>query len=152
MTATGHALVGAAIVTKIPDLRISLPLVLISHFVLDKLPHWDPMTNRKAKSVNLVLTETVIDVVLGLALVGLIFVFFLRKNPVTMFAGALVSYSPDMFEAPYVLFKLNFAPSYYLYRFQKWIHDLGFNARAQAPWGVITQVLVVAVFLLWALR
>lgn len=44
MTATNHALTGAVIVAAVSNPVISLPLALLSHFVLDSLPHFGAHT------------------------------------------------------------------------------------------------------------
>ena len=44
MTATNHALTGAVIVAAVSNPVIGLPLALLSHFVLDALPHFGAHT------------------------------------------------------------------------------------------------------------
>src|SRR3990167_10267054 len=80
MTATGHALVGAAIGTQTPTPILGLTLSFLSHFVFDKLPHWDTMTNRKEKTSEQIIKETIVDVLLGYFLVALIFIFTLHRS------------------------------------------------------------------------
>jgi len=36
-----HSLAGVVIATEIPNPLIAWPVALLSHFVLDSLPHWD---------------------------------------------------------------------------------------------------------------
>ncbi len=151
MTATSHALVGAAIVTKIPDLRIAIPLVFILHFAGDKLPHWDAMVNYKTKSKTRLVIESGIDVITGLSLACLIFVVWAGQSPVNILLTAFAAQSPDWLEIPYIFLKWHFFPFDWVYQSQHWAHDFLFDSRAQAPWGVITQVVVVAIFLFWSL-
>lgn len=151
MTATGHALVGAAIGAQIANPIVSLPLALISHFLGDKLPHWDVMTE-KGKSWPRLLGESAVDVVVGFMAVGLIFLWWLRvPNPAEVLVAAFFAQLPDWLEAPYVLFKMRSPLTYYNYRFQKWIHDLWFDSRLSAPWGIITQAATVILFIFWAI-
>ena len=42
MTATNHALTGAAIALAVKKPEFAIPLAFISHFVLDALPHYEP--------------------------------------------------------------------------------------------------------------
>lgn len=148
MTATGHALVGASIAALVPNPALSLPLAFASHYVFDKLPHWDPMTNKADKSKDLILKETVLDVLIGYFLVGIIFVLILNTaNPTLVFLSAFVAQLPDWLEAPYSLFKMKVSPFYEDYRVQKYVHDLWFNSRMQAPGGILTQVIIVGIFL-----
>lgn len=151
MTATGHALVGGAIAVKVTNPWIGLPLCFISHFVFDKLPHWDPMTNKK-KSKTMVFVQTVADVLLSFGLVWLIFVWFLKSSdPTYVFIGAIISQLPDWMEAPYIIFKQKLPLVYQNYQIQKWVHDVWFDSRLDAPWGIVTQVAVAVVFIFWAI-
>lgn len=148
MTATVHALVGASIATMIPNPEVALPLVFISHFLLDKIPHWDPLTNKANKSYRRILTEIGFDYVISYALVILIFgVLFQSQNLPYLLLAAFISQLPDTLEGPYILTKKHFPVFYQLYQVQHWFHDVWFNARLKAPWGVITQVVVAIAFL-----
>lgn len=150
MTATGHALVGAAIATQITNPYLGLPLAFVSHFLGDKLPHWDPMTD-KGKNQERIIKETVFDVLVGYFLVTVIFIYFFHaQNPTYIFLSSFVAQLPDWMEFPYAVFKLKIPFVYDNYRIQKWVHDVWFDARMKAPWGVVTQVVVVAIFILWA--
>lgn len=108
------------------------------------------MMTQKGKSNKLIAAETLIDIVLGFGLAAIF--FFLRSgmDPVYFFLGILVSQSPDLLEAPYVIPALHNPISTFVYTFQHYIHDLWFNARQGAPWGIISQIVVVGGFLVWA--
>ncbi|MBI3559203.1 hypothetical protein HY085_02300 [Candidatus Gottesmanbacteria bacterium] len=147
MTASGHAVVGAAIATLIPNPVVSLPVALVSHFVCDKIPHWDVMTD-KNKTKTQILFQSALDVLLGFALVGLIFIYFLQvSNPAIILLGAFTAQLPDWLELPYFVFGKHYPVFYQNYRIQSWIHDVWFDARLQAPWGIVTQIIVVAIFI-----
>lgn len=148
MTLTAHSLVGATVVSLIPNPLVSLPLCLTLHFVTDKLPHWDTMTD-KNKSKSLVMTESLADMCLGYLLVAVIFLFYLHSStPIWLLvAGAFFSQLPDLLEFPYLILNWKLPIFYEDYKFQHWIHDLWFDARLKAPWGVVTQTVLVALFL-----
>lgn len=151
MTATAHALVGASIATMIPNPAIALPLVFLSHFLLDKIPHWDPLTNKLNKTFPRILTEIGFDYVISYVLVILIFgVLFQSQNLPYLLLAAFISQLPDTLEAPYILTKKHFPVFYQLYQVQHWFHDVLFNARLKAPWGIVTQVVVATLFIIWA--
>lgn len=151
MTATAHAIVGAAIATKIPNPFISIPLAFLSHFVCDKIPHWDVMTNRASKSKRQIFTQSLIDAILSLVLVSALFYFaFQNSDPVNIFLCAFSAQLPDWLEIPYTVFHWNIPFSKADYQFQKWLHDIFFDSRLSAPWGVFTQLATVAIFLAWA--
>lgn len=152
MTATGHAVIGAAIVALIPNPVISIPLAFLSHFAGDKIPHWDVMTD-KNKPKQQIIFQSAFDVLLSLALVWAIFIFYLQSpNPAIVLLGAFVAQLPDWLELPYFIFGKHFPIFYENYRLQKWIHDVWFDSRLPAPWGIVTQVVVVTIFILLVLR
>jgi len=147
MTASGHAVVGAAIATLISNPVVSLPVALVSHFVCDKVPHWDVMTD-KNKTKTQILFQSTLDVLLGFALVGLIFIYFLQvSNPTIVLLGAFAAQLPDWLELPYFVFGKHYPVFYENYRIQKWVHDIWFDSRLKAPWGIVTQIVVAAVFI-----
>lgn len=148
MTATGHALVGASIASLVPNPAISLPLAILSHFLGDKLPHWDVMTD-KGKSKRQIFFQATLDVLVGFLLVGIIFIgYWHSPNPVVILLGAFAAQLPDWLELPYFLFGKNFPVAYQNYKIQKWVHDAWFDSRLPAPWGVVTQTVIVLLFLL----
>ena len=152
MTATGHAIVGAAIASKIPDPKIALPLIFLSHFLGDKLPHWDAMTSHHSKSKSQIIFQSAADVILSYVLVFLIFIIYKNQNPVYIFLAAFIAQSPDWLELPHLFFPAyNFAPARLSYRVQSWFHDVWFDSRLAAPWGIATQVVVCILFLYWSL-
>lgn len=147
MTASGHAIVGAAIGTILPNPLLSIPLAFLSHFVGDKLPHWDVMTD-KNKTKKQVLVQSALDVIFSFALVALIYVYFLNvPNPIVVFLAAFSAQLPDWLEIPYFITGRHYPIFYQNYRLQSWVHDLWFNSRLKAPWGIITQIIVALIFI-----
>lgn len=146
MTASGHALIGAAIVTKIPDLRISLPLTLASHFLLDAPEHWDTGADWKTKGLRRVFNETLIDLGVGYTLVALVFILWLKVNPVNILLGVFVSQLPDFLEAPYFFFHWHVAPWTWVNRFQMIFH----KKLPQINLTLVNQIALCAVFVLLA--
>ncbi|QQS39516.1 hypothetical protein IPM62_02805 [Candidatus Woesebacteria bacterium] len=53
MLETPHAIVGAVIVSKVVNPYLGLSLAFLSHFVLDKVPHWNPKINTDIKQHNI---------------------------------------------------------------------------------------------------
>lgn len=147
MTATGHAIVGAAIVSKIPDLRIALPLALLSHFLGDLLPHWDTGTYWKTKGMKRVFGETLIDLSVGYGLVILIFIMFLHQDPTRILWGVLFGQLPDFLEIPYFFLQWKFAPFSWIDKLQHVFHQ-----KMGLPWGLVDQVVVALLFIAWSYR
>lgn len=144
MTATGHAIIGAAIATQVGNPLIAIPLAFFSHYLCDKLPHWDAMTI-KTKSKTTVLIQSTIDVLLSFLVTWLIFIAFLGfKNQGLILICAFTAQLPDWFEVPYMAFKIKLPLLYNKYRLQERVHEVWFNSNLEAPWGIITQVIVCA--------
>ena len=99
--------VAAAIASKIPNPLISIPLAFASHFILEKVPHWNPHLNTEKKkygkptvqSTYIVVFDTLASLVLG----GFIAYQALpdTTHAAVILAACLVSASPDLIEAPY---------------------------------------------------
>lgn len=158
MTATAHALVAAAIVAAIPDPRISLPLAFTSHFIMDAIPHWDFGTNWRARSKTATGAVAILDTLLGFTVAY--FAFGGKVDLPILVAGVSLGNLPDWLEAPYYLFfakqhkkelALNAPPleklTYKIYKTENTFH-----AKAQLPFGLITQIITVAFFLLLVAR
>lgn len=91
MTATNHVLTGVLIASVVPNPVVGLPLALLSHFLLDALPHFG-MDSHKTKSFLLYLA---IDS--GLAASILISVLFLDVNSeLYLITGGILAASPDL--------------------------------------------------------
>lgn len=107
MLETPHVIVGAAIATKIANPALALPLALGSHFLLEKVPHWNPHlnteTNKFGKPTKVSTAIVVIDA--SVALISGIYIAS-RVLPntahfVTILVACLFSILPDLVEAPY---------------------------------------------------
>lgn len=102
MVLAPHIIVGALIGSRIHSFWIVAILGLVSHFVLDQIPHWDYLSYqdvinfKKGKKTKAIL-KTFIDVVVGLIL---LFVFIcshqLTSDQLTLvIVGAFFSVLPD---------------------------------------------------------
>lgn len=143
MLATSHALVGATLVRVIPDPRISLPLAFLSHFFLDRIPHWDTATDIKSRPLYQTCLLTVLDVLFGFFLV---FLLFSSTSPVLLFWGILAAQIVDWVESPYYFLNWQFPPFSWIYQLQSLNHH-----RQALPWGLVTQVILVIPLLWWTL-
>lgn len=145
MTATAHALIGASIAVKITNPLLGIPLAIISHFAADLVPHWDAGTNHKQKSALRLKIEAAIDVLLGFALVVIIFNTQVVENPMYMFIMIIAAQLPDWVEAPAWMFNINVPPFSWMRAIS---HKL--QTRMQLPWGLVTQVVAVGLLVLYA--
>lgn len=113
MLETPHVIVGAAIATKITNPVLSLPLALGSHFVLDKIPHWNPHLNTEKSKYGKVTKRSkkivIIDVISSIFFGSFI---ALRATPdygkvVLIFLACFLAILPDVIEGPYFFFNWN---------------------------------------------
>lgn len=137
MLETPHALVGIAIVSKIPNPFISLPLAFLSHFAVDMLPHWNWRPDGRPFSL--------LGIVIDLILVEVATFYFASQSPLelTIIAASFLAILPDLLEAPYIFFGLNS-------RFIKWLCDLQSSTQNRVPvtFGLATQLLLSGICLL----
>lgn len=143
MTATSHALIGASLAVIIANPIIGIPTAIVTHFIADLIPHWDAGTNHREKSPTRLKIEATFDVLLGFALVFLIF-----RNLVNLpylYTMVIAAQLPDWLEAPAWMFGLNIPPF-------SWMDYLGhkLQSRAQLPWGLVTQVVIVGLLVFYA--
>ena len=144
MTSISHALIGAAIAAKVTDPVTAGCIAFGVHFLCDAIPHWDLGTNWRLRprlvTGTLAITETLV------ALFATFFIFkHLVPNQLVLAITITASLLPDWLEAPYYLL-MPHPPKffYYMYKIQSKLHS-----RMQAPWGVITQIVTVGLFLVW---
>lgn len=110
MLETPHVVVGAAIATKIPNPLIAIPLALGSHFILEKVPHWNPHLNTEKRKYGKITKKStkivIVDVAISLVLGGFIAFRALPDigHTVTILASCLAASLPDIVEGPYFFF------------------------------------------------
>lgn len=136
MTATSHAVVGAAIAASTSNLLIALPLALVSHFFMDLIPHWDFGTHFRNRPRHISVLLSAVDVLVGFIIVFV--VFGGHVSPLNLWLTVLVSQLPDWVGAPYLFFNLKIAPAEAVLNLQRKLHS-----RLDLPWGIITQLLLI---------
>lgn len=146
MTATAHALIGASLAARIANPYIGIPVAIASHFAADLIPHWDAGTNHRNKSSLRLKVEAVFDVLLGFALVLLLFRTQTAQNPAYMFSMVIAAQLPDWLAAPDYMFNLKVPPFSWMYKIG---HET--NTRMQLPWGLVTQVVTVGLLVYFAI-
>jgi hypothetical protein len=111
MLETPHVMVGAAIATHVVNPALALPLALGSHFVLDRIPHWNPHLYTETQKLGQPSQKSTliawVDVGLALGL-GLFVASRYLNNPslvVLILASCLASVLPDLVKWPYYFLK-----------------------------------------------
>ena len=133
MPATAHSLIAGAIAASFSNPAIGIPLIAVSHPLVDMIPHWDLGTGWKKKSKLKLFIQASFDLILGIALVFLLF----GSKVDLLYLGLAVFISEvwDIMFMPYLLFGWNFPPFSTFYKVQHAIHG-----KAALPWGILTQV------------
>lgn len=150
MLETPHVIVGAAIATKVANPALALPLAFMSHFVLDKIPHWNPHLNTEFKNGNRVTNRSrnivIIDVAVSLV-AGIFIASQVLPNTnhfLTIIAASFFSVLPDVIEGPY--FFLNVRNKL----IKRWIvFQKSLQEDAPVISGIATQVIIISVSLWW---
>jgi hypothetical protein len=91
MTALNHALTGAAVAAAINKPILALPAALLSHFVIDAVPHWNYKLKPHIARRQLVMLA---DLALSLGLL-LFLAITVDANPWLIIAGGLLGILPD---------------------------------------------------------
>lgn len=146
MIITCHLLAGAAIVTKIHNPLLSLPLAFISHYFLDFIPHieYEPSPKR---SVNGKINWVSFFLKIGLDfLIGTLIILIISKNKILPLAGGLLGILGDFDNIIFLfpaLFKNKILKSYADF-FKNKLHP---PENKKIPFGVkiLTQVIVALV-------
>ena len=109
MLETPHVAVGAAIAAKIPNPYIAIPLALVSHLIMDQVPHWNPHSYTEIKTKGQISNNTkylaIVDVAISLGLGFYIASRFLPdyKHAVVILAASFAAVLPDVIKSPYFL-------------------------------------------------
>jgi len=149
MTATNHALTGAAIALSVKSPVLAIPLAFISHFLLDAIPHYNPPKINKRTFVNFTIgwgkkfqnrffrTIFFSDMLL-LLFVFASFLFALNTNVSSWAIGLsmLAAIAPDFLGGRYLIYYwLNIKVQHeeqnrFLSRFHIWVQWM------ERPWGI----------------
>jgi hypothetical protein len=144
MTLSAHAVVGAAIASAIPlttqssnlkVLGLAIVAGMISHFLLDSVPHWDyDLASFEEKpgdrmGDNIIVGKAFLfdlfkigfDIALGLVCAWLLFVWFGGRLPLVILAGAAGGMLPDFLQ--FVYMKTRIFPFTWLQRVHNFYHD-----------------------------
>lgn len=147
MLSIAHGPTGAFIASKIPNLYISVPLIIASHFLEDRIPHWDVgqgLTHKKKTKKDAFLQELFFDFPLSILIV---YVFFQMGRPFDWrpWLGWFLGLLPDFIEFPY-LFLENRSPIIKKFAaFHTWMH----RSTPSKFWGLLPQFLVLLTIFLF---
>ena len=144
MILTPHAVLGAAIGSKIAYLPLAIVLALASHYLLDLIPHADyPIDNfreKKWRKAKFEILSMIADSLLGLVLVFSIWQLS-SANFLHILIPAFFGVAPDFLSFLFFLYPKN--------KFLKWhsnlhkkLHFLE-NKKFSINWRIISQILII---------
>ncbi|KKQ51688.1 hypothetical protein A2865_00625 [Candidatus Woesebacteria bacterium RIFCSPHIGHO2_01_FULL_39_17] len=153
MLETPHVIVAAAIAVNVANPALAIPLALGSHFVLEKIPHWNPHLNTELKKYGKITSQStnivIADSALALSLGGLTAYIMLPDVglALTVLLACFVAVMPDLIEAPYYFLRKK---SDFIVK--KWIpFKKSVQIDASKGFGLLTQLLVVLASIWWIL-
>lgn len=100
MTGLNHAVTGALVAVVVKEPLIALPVALLSHFVIDSLPHWDYAVPNHPAIRRLVIGS---DMMLSLLLIVALALVAGDKAWLVLACGFL-AILPDSMWLPYILY------------------------------------------------
>ncbi|HEX6976743.1 MAG TPA: hypothetical protein VF185_00080 [Patescibacteria group bacterium] len=153
MLETPHVVVGAAIAAKVGNPFLAIPLAFGSHFLLDKVPHWNPHLNTEIKKYGHVTKQSkelvIADVALSVLAGGLISWHAMPdvNQAFVILLGGFAGVLPDVIEGPYFFLKMK---SKFILRWIKFQKSIQVDT-TPLP-GLLTQAVTVAAAFAWVLR
>ncbi len=150
MLETPHVAIGAAIATKIPNPFLAIPLAFVSHFVMERVPHWNPHLVTETKKYGFPtrksITIIIIDVTLALTLGSFVAYRALpdTSHAITILLASFASVLPDLIESPYFFLGMRNKPLKRWLTFQK-----SLQVDTTPFWGLLTQVITIAAVFIW---
>jgi len=157
MVLTPHLLIGGAIGSKIKNYWAIFIIALISHFVLDAIPHWEYVIKIVGVSGNeflAITVEALLDILIGVSVISLLLKHSHLAKPALV--GAFFAILPDGFifvhALAQVFFDWNLTFLNPLINFHHQIHFSDGNDFLF--WRIITETAVTAtaILLIWRTR
>jgi hypothetical protein len=143
MLETSHSLVAGSLAKLIPNPAVGLPVAIVSHFLLDLLPHWDLNTNGISKNKTKLIAGSLTDATFGLGLTW--WLFQNQVNHLYLFLMILFACLPDWIESPYLVFNWKVFPFYHTKKLQSRWHW-----KLNLPWGLVGQLLLTGIITAYA--
>ena len=150
MLETPHVVVGAVIATKVVNPALAIPLAFASHFVLDKVPHWNPHIDIelkkhgivKSRSLKIIIVDSSIALISGVAIASRALPDYTQAA--TIITACFFASLPDMIQAPYYFMQSKNTLIKRWIKIQKRIQE-------DVPIipGLATQILVILAALWW---
>lgn len=150
MLETPHVAVGAAIAARVANPYAAIALSFLSHFVLDKIPHWNPHfyteTAKDGKPKKESTTLALIDI--SVALIGGVTIAYTFlpdwKKAALIVICSFASVFSDVVKAPFYYLKIRDG------LLKKWVDmERSIQVETSLIPGIITQAVIIAASLYW---
>lgn len=150
MLETPHIIVGAAIATKVVHPALAIPLALGSHFLIEKIPHWNPHLNTETekygkptrRSTQIVILDTILALATGFFIASKVLPD--TAHAVTILTACFAAALPDIVEGPYFFLNMRHELIKRWIKFQKSI-----QIDTDIIPGLFTQLITVAAAFWW---
>jgi hypothetical protein len=141
MTGLNHVLTGSAIALAIRQPLLVVPLALLSHFVLDAMPHFDHPTYQYGSKYFAAIMAT--DAVLSIGTIGVIMLLVPQLAGVVAL-GAFAAILPDFF---WLYYYTHGRPQWWFFRFHTKIQwfERPPGALVEMSYLVFISTLIIAV-------
>lgn len=147
---TPHVVVGAAIATKVVNPLLAIPLAFGSHFLLDKIPHWNPHLNTEMKRHGKPTKRSSAIVIIDVC-TSLVAGFFIASkalpnsaHSITILFASFAAVLPDIIEGPYFFLGIKSK------LIDKWIaFQKSIQANTSVLPGIFTQIVTIVAALWW---
>lgn len=150
MLETPHVALGIAIAVKTGNPWVAIPLALASHFLLDRVPHWNPHfyteTQKFGKPKKISTFIAVADEVFAIFLTLFAAYKFWPDVDKTLLIliCSFLSVLPDQIKFPYFYFNLRKG------LLKKWVDfERSIQVEVKPLLGILTQITVVLITLSW---
>ncbi|MBN1168836.1 hypothetical protein JXA63_03000 [Candidatus Woesebacteria bacterium] len=150
MLETPHVVVGAAIAASVSNPMLSLPLALGSHFLLDRIPHWNPHTYTETEKYGKIRNSSMIIASVDTAIAFLIGSYIAYtylpdyKMSFVIITACFLSVLPDVIKSPFYLMKNKNGLLKKYINFERSLQvEIGIYL------GLLTQLLVITTGLWW---
>ena len=150
MFLTVHASAGIIIGQQTGNIWLAFLAGLISHFLLDILPHGDQglikdRYNITVEEIKLIRKLGITDTFNTGLLVVIIYLFGLITSPVTVLFAVAGSVLPDYINAFYIFFKLKWLKWYFEIHYK--LHYVWNGFTINFPQGIVVQTITLAIFI-----
>jgi len=135
MVITPHMLAGAAIGAHSPNVWAAFCFGLISHYLLDSLPHWEYLDSIKINKFKHI-AKIFIDFIIG------IFIVLIVSWPlkIVVISGIVGSLLPDIIQFLYNNFKMKFLSPFSVFH-----NKVHYHKRTPFLKGLIYQVIILVI-------